>query len=92
MKQNTIYCLLIAALGLSALAANTANALDLEQAFQAALANDPTYQAAIAQKGVTDAQKKQARAALLPTISLSGSYLHTNTLHRHIFKQRRAGC
>ena len=85
MKQNTIYCLLIAALGLSALAANTANALDLEQAFQAALANDPTYQAAIAQKGVTDAQKKQARAALLPTISLSGSYLHTNTRYTDTF-------
>ena len=85
MKQNTIHCLLIAALGLSALTAHTAHALDLEQAFQAALVNDPTYQAAIAQKGVTDAQKRQARAALLPTIGLSGSYLHTNTRNTETF-------
>ena len=85
MKQNSIHCLLTAALCLSAATVGTAHALDLEQAFQAALINDPTYQAAIAQKGVTDAQKKQARAALLPTIGLSGSYLHTTTRYTNTF-------
>ena len=82
MKQLIIPCLIATTLGV---AAPTAHALDLEQAFQAALVNDPTYQAAIAQKGVTDAQKKQARAALLPTIGLSGSYLHTNTRYTDTF-------
>lgn len=57
------------------LTAASASALDLEETFRTALVNDPIYQAALAQKGVTDAQKKQARAALLPTITMSGSWV-----------------
>lgn len=76
MKKNTLHATCALVLGWMS---TQVHALDLVESFNAALLNDPTYQSVIAQKAATDAQKKQARAALLPTIGVSGSFLHTHT-------------
>ena len=54
-----------------------AHAFDLWQTYVDAYRLDPTYLAATAQKGIADAQKKQARAAILPTVVLTGSAYRT---------------
>ena len=54
-----------------------AQGYDLLQAYNDAHTNDPTYLAAMAEKGIAEAQKKQARAAILPSIVLTGSAYHT---------------
>lgn len=53
------------------------NAMDLAQAWQLALNNDPTYQSARSQYRATAQKTPQARAGLLPQVdgSLTGAYL-----------------
>ncbi|TDR31436.1 TolC family outer membrane protein [Hydromonas duriensis] len=82
MKRNTLCLSLLLGLGICS---TPVHALDLVEAFNAALLNDPTYQVTVAQKAATDAQRKQARAALMPTIGLTGSFLHTNTRNTSTF-------
>jgi outer membrane protein len=50
----------------------SAFAYDLWQAYQDAQQNDPVYLSSVAQKEAYDAQKSQARAAILPTVKLTG--------------------
>ena len=59
------------------LAAQPAHAYDLWQAYQDAQHNDPTYLASAAQSDVLNAQKSQVRAAVLPTVTLSGGVYNT---------------
>ena len=59
------------------LAAQPAHAYDLWQAYQDAQQNDPTYLASAAQSDVLNAQKSQVRAAVLPTVTLSGGVYNT---------------
>jgi outer membrane protein len=63
----------VAALLASAFLSLSANATDLLQIYQDALANDPQY--ASARSSLTAGQEKsvQGRAGLLPTIGLNGS-------------------
>lgn len=68
--------LIAVALG-GALLAPSAHAYDLWQAYQDAQKNDPTYLASAAQNDVLNAQKAQVRAAVLPTIMLSGGVYNT---------------
>lgn len=55
----------------------TVNAMDLAQAWQLALNNDPTYQSARSQYRASLQKMPQARAGLLPQVdaSLTGAYL-----------------
>ena len=55
------------------LVATWANSEDLQEVFQLAEKNDPTYQQAVAEYRAARESKPQARALLLPTISLSAS-------------------
>ena len=57
--------------------AQPAHAYDLWQAYQDAQKNDPTYLASAAQNDVLNAQKSQVRAAVLPTVTLSGGVYNT---------------
>ena len=57
--------------------AQPAHAYDLWQAYQDAQKNDPTYLASAAQNDVLNAQKAQVRAAVLPTVTLSGGVYNT---------------
>jgi outer membrane protein len=50
-----------------------AQAYDLWSAYSDAQTNDPTFLSASAQNSIAQAQSRQARAAILPTIKLSGS-------------------
>ena len=56
----------------AALSAQPAYAYDLWQAYQDAQQNDPTYLTSAAQNDVLNAQKSQVRAAVMPTVTLSG--------------------
>ena len=58
-------------------ASPSAFAYDLWQAYQDAQVNDPTYLSDIAQKEVYDAQKKQARAAMMPTVLVGAGIYKT---------------
>jgi outer membrane protein len=55
-----------------------AQALDLLQVYQQALANDPVYSSARASLAAGQEKDTQGRAGLLPTIGASGSYTRTN--------------
>lgn len=67
----------LALAGLTAGFASSARAMDLAQAWQMALTNDPTYQAARASYRAAIQKMPQARAGLLPELqgSLTGAYL-----------------
>jgi outer membrane protein len=80
MKKTS---LVISVFGLACvLLVRPVHALDLWQAYELAQANDATYKAASAQKIATDEQKKQARAALLPTVVAAGALRSTReTFH-----------
>ena len=65
---------LIAMLLASAFVSFDANAIDLIQVYQQALANDATYASARAALAAGRERVTQGRAGLLPTIGLSGSY------------------
>lgn len=77
LTRITIRLSLAAVMGATLL--QPALSLDLKEAYALAQHNDATYLAAIAQKAATDTFKKQARAALLPTVMLTGSFVHTDT-------------
>ena len=57
--------------------AQPAHAYDLWQAYQDAQQNDPTYLASAAQTDVLNAQKSQVRAAVMPTVTVSGGVYST---------------
>ncbi|MGL4767405.1 MAG: TolC family outer membrane protein [Formosimonas sp.] len=63
--------LTIVAVALSSMC--SAQAFDLWQTYLDAQRNDAVYLAATAQNDIAAAQKKQARAAILPTVALTGS-------------------
>ena len=65
---------LIAMLLASAFVSFDANAIDLIQVYQQALANDATYASARASLAAGRERVTQGRAGLLPTIAASGSY------------------
>ena len=71
-----IFTTLSIALG-TALMAQPAHAYDLWQAYQDAQQNDPTYLASAAQTDVLNAQKSQVRAAVMPTVTVSGGVYST---------------
>ena len=64
----------IAMLLASAFVSFDANAIDLIQVYQQALANDATYASARASLAAGRERVTQGRAGLLPTVGLSGSY------------------
>jgi len=66
---------LIAMLLASAFVSFDANAIDLIQVYQQALANDATYASARASLAAGRERVTQGRAGLLPTIAASGSYV-----------------
>ncbi|WP_313704954.1 TolC family outer membrane protein [Massilia sp.] len=66
---------LIAMLLASAFVSFDANAIDLIQVYQQALANDATYASARASLAAGRERVTQGRAGLLPTVGLSGSYV-----------------
>jgi outer membrane protein len=66
---------LIAMLLASVFVSFDANAIDLIQVYQQALANDATYASARASLAAGRERVTQGRAGLLPTIGLSGSYV-----------------
>jgi outer membrane protein len=70
---------LIAALIASAFVSLNAQAADLIQVYQQALANDAVYASARASLAAGRERVPQARAGLLPTIGLSGSYARNDT-------------
>lgn len=76
MIRTTARLSIVTALGLTLL---PAHAFDLKEAYALAQKNDATYLAAVAQKNAIDTQKKQSRAALMPTVLLAGSWIHTDT-------------
>lgn len=69
---------LIAALIASAFLSLNAQAADLIQVYQQALANDAVYASARASLAVGRERLPQGRAGLLPTVGLSGSYTRNN--------------
>ena len=73
---------LIAALIASAFLSLNAQAADLIQVYQQALANDAVYASARASLAAGRERVPQGRAGLLPTVGLSGSY--------HPQRQRRS--
>lgn len=70
---------LIAMLLASAFVSFDANAIDLIQVYQQALANDATYASARASLAAGRERVAQGRAGLLPTIGLSGSTQRNNS-------------
>ena len=66
---------LLAVLVASALFSLNAQAADLVQVYQQALANDATYASARAALAAGQERTTQGRALLLPTISASGQHL-----------------
>jgi outer membrane protein len=70
---------LIAALIASAFVSLNAQAADLIQVYQQALANDAVYASARASLAVGRERVPQGRAGLLPTVGLSGSYARNNS-------------
>jgi outer membrane protein len=69
---------LIAVLIASAFVSLNAQAADLIQVYQQALANDAVYASARASQAAGRERVPQGRAALLPTVGLSGSYVRSN--------------
>ena len=69
-------CLVLISLGMGVTLA--AHAADLKTAFTAAQQSDPTYQGAEANYKATAATLGQARGALLPNLSLTGSWTHAD--------------
>lgn len=69
---------LIAMLLASAFVSFDANAIDLIQVYQQALANDATYASARAALAAGRERVTQGRAGLLPTVGLSGSYTRSD--------------
>jgi outer membrane protein len=69
---------LIAVLMASAFTMTSAQAADLIQVYQQALANDATYASARAALAASQERVPQGRSLLLPNIGLSGSYTRTN--------------
>jgi outer membrane protein len=72
--QKSLFAVLIA----SAFISINAQAADLIQVYQQALANDATYASARASLAAGREKLPQGRAALLPTIGLDGSFTHNN--------------
>jgi protease secretion system outer membrane protein len=72
-KRLTISLLARAALACGLAQAAGANAMNLQQAYDAALANDPTYRGAIQEKKGGDENEKLGRSTLLPNVSASYS-------------------
>ncbi|MEW6370866.1 MAG: TolC family outer membrane protein [Pseudomonadota bacterium] len=70
---------LIAMLLASAFVSFDANAIDLIQVYQQALANDATYASARASLAAGRERVTQGRAGLLPTVGLSGSYTRNDS-------------
>ncbi|MDB5906586.1 MAG: channel protein TolC [Massilia sp.] len=70
---------LIAALVASAFLSLNAQAADLIQVYQQALANDAVYASARASLAVGRERIPQGRAGLLPTVGVSGSYTRNNS-------------
>jgi outer membrane protein len=70
---------LIAALIASAFLSLNAQAADLIQVYQQALANDAVYASARASLAAGRERVPQARAGLLPTVGLSGSYARNDS-------------
>ncbi|MDB5754889.1 MAG: channel protein TolC [Massilia sp.] len=70
---------LIAALVASAFLSLNAQAADLIQVYQQALANDAVYASARASLAVGRERIPQGRAGLLPTVGISGSYTRNNS-------------
>jgi outer membrane protein len=69
---------LIAVLIASAFVSLNVQAADLIQVYQQAMANDAVYASARASLAVGRERIPQGRAALLPTVGLSGNYTHTD--------------
>jgi outer membrane protein len=70
---------LLAVLMASAFCSMNAQAADLIQVYQQAMANDATYASARASLAAGKERVPQGRAALLPTVSLDGSVVKNNT-------------
>ena len=59
----------------------TQKPLTLDEAIRMAEANEPSFAAAAAESRVTALQRKDARAALLPSITAHNQYLFTQSNH-----------
>src|SRR5689334_11216421 len=70
---------LIAVLLASAFFTLDAQAADLIQVYQQALANDATFASARASSIAGQERVTQGRSGLLPTIGVTGAYTHTNS-------------
>src|ERR1035441_8992487 len=55
--------------------------LTLEDAIQLAQANEPAFAAALAESRATALERKDAKAALLPTVTFHNQYLFTESNH-----------
>jgi len=73
------------ALSLALLAASNANALSLQQAYEAALKNDPTYRAQFYAREASREYRVLGRAGLLPGVS--GSYSRNKNVTDRIITQ-----
>ncbi len=62
---------------------NPAQPLSLDEAIRLAEANEPTFAAAFAEGRATALERKDARAALLPSATFHNQYLFTESNHTH---------
>ena len=73
MKKLTYKTALLAGLGLAAMAASPAYAIDLREAVAAALTNNPEINQAAANREAVEEERRQAQGLYAPRVTVEGS-------------------